>query len=280
VAVAYLLITEGTGAKMDTRTVGASVDRHRQVLVIGDPTTDTEVAPVTQLYGLGADVKRVPADPFGANADAQVGTGTGSINAHLRGGNTLMNTWLPYLASLDAEMSGVYSTLGFGADAAAGDAVGSVNSHARGIVKALGTNADAAVTAGAAGSVDALLRSISRDLILTAPGGLYAGTTALTPKFASISASTNGDNTLVAAVGGKKIRVLSLALVSAGTVSARLQTAAAGAYLTGALPLVANSGFVLPFSPTGWAETVAGDLLNLELSAGVAVGGLLCYAEV
>ena len=40
------------------------------------------------------------------------------------------------------------------------------------------------------------------------------GTTALTPKFAAIDAATSGDNTLLAAVASKKIRVLSLYLVS------------------------------------------------------------------
>ena len=41
-----------------------------------------------------------------------------------------------------------------------------------------------------------------------------------------------------------------------------------------------NSGFVIPFSPIGWFETVAGALLNLELSAAVNVAGFVAYVEV
>lgn len=45
-------ITAGAGTKIDTRTVGPSVDEHRQVIVVGDPTTNTAVAPVTAASGL------------------------------------------------------------------------------------------------------------------------------------------------------------------------------------------------------------------------------------
>ncbi|MEO6572092.1 MAG: hypothetical protein ABIO83_11165 [Ilumatobacteraceae bacterium] len=40
-------ITSGSGTKIDTRTVGAGVDEHRQVMVIGDPTTAANVTKVT-----------------------------------------------------------------------------------------------------------------------------------------------------------------------------------------------------------------------------------------
>lgn len=107
------------------------------------------------------------------------------------------------------------------------------------------------------------------------------GATSLTPKFAAISASTSGDNTIVAAVTSKKIRVLAYNLMGAGAVNARFQTAAAGAYLTGLKYIAAaGGGICAPFNPVGWFETVAGDLLNLELSGAVAVGGEIVYVEV
>lgn len=106
------------------------------------------------------------------------------------------------------------------------------------------------------------------------------GTTALVPKFAKINAGTNGNNTLVAAVTAKKIRVLSVYVVSSGTVNGKFQSAAAGTDLTGLSYMVVNSGFVLPFNPIGWFETIAGELLNLNLSAGVTVGGSLTYVEI
>jgi hypothetical protein len=102
----------------------------------------------------------------------------------------------------------------------------------------------------------------------------------LTPKFAAISASGSGNNTLVAAVTGKKIRVLAMALVANAAVNAKLQSSAGGTDLTGLFYLAANGGFVLPYNPVGWCETVAAALLNLNLSGAVAVGGCLMYVEV
>lgn len=102
----------------------------------------------------------------------------------------------------------------------------------------------------------------------------------VTPKFAVINASASGDNTLVAAVTSKKIRVLAAFLVAAGTVNTRFESGAGGTALTGQMPLVANTGFVLPFCPAGWFETASNTLLNLELSAAIAVHGSLVYIEV
>lgn len=104
--------------------------------------------------------------------------------------------------------------------------------------------------------------------------------TALTPKFAIIDAATSGDNTLVAAVASKKIRVVALYLVAAGTVTVRFESGAGGTALSGQMNLVANTGFALPFSPVGWMETAVNTLLNLELSAAVSVDGSLVYVEV
>ncbi len=109
---------------------------------------------------------------------------------------------------------------------------------------------------------------------------IHNGTAAITPKFSAIDAATSGDNTLVAAVVGKKIRVVSLLLVSAGTVNARFEDGAGGSALSGQMNLVANSGFTLPFNPVGWFETTANTLLNLELSAAISVDGMLTYIEV
>lgn len=46
-ADADVQITAGTGTKIDTRTVGAGTDEHRQVVVLGDPATAAGVAEVT-----------------------------------------------------------------------------------------------------------------------------------------------------------------------------------------------------------------------------------------
>lgn len=100
------------------------------------------------------------------------------------------------------------------------------------------------------------------------------------PAYAIIDAATSGDNTLVAAVTSRRIRVLALFLVSAGTVNVRFESGAGGTALTGQMNLVANTGFVLPYNPAGWFETGVNTLLNLELSAAISVDGALTYIEV
>jgi hypothetical protein len=110
-----------------------------------------------------------------------------------------------------------------------------------------------------------------------ATGAVYNGVTALTPKFATIALSATG--TVVAAVTSKKIRVLAVQLISNGTVNAKWQSSTTSD-LTGLAYLVANAGYVLPFNPCGWFETVSGELLTLSLSASIAVGGSIVYVEV
>jgi hypothetical protein len=102
----------------------------------------------------------------------------------------------------------------------------------------------------------------------------------VTVKFVAIDAATSGNNTLLAAVTSKKIRVVSAFLVAAGAVNVRFESGADGTALTGQMNLVANTGFVLPYNPSGWFETASGTLLNLELSAAVSVDGSLSYIEV
>jgi hypothetical protein len=104
--------------------------------------------------------------------------------------------------------------------------------------------------------------------------------TALTPKFAKIAASSSGNNTLVAAVSSKKIRVLAYNFISNGTVNAKFQDGASGTDLTGLKYCVANMGICAPFNPVGWFETSATTLLNVNLSGAVAIGGELVYVEV
>jgi hypothetical protein len=99
-------------------------------------------------------------------------------------------------------------------------------------------------------------------------------------KFAVINASTSGNNTIVAAVTAKKIRVLSCFIVAAAAVTVRFESGADGTALTGQMSCAANGGFVLPFNEAGWFETAAATLLNLELSGAVNVSGSVSYIEV
>lgn len=136
------------------------------------------------------------------------------------------------------------------------------------------------------GDVDVLTqpaRAATTDTITAklATDAIQDGTTALTPKFAAIAASSSGNNTIVAAVTSKKIRVLAYNLIGNGAVNAKFQTGAGGTDLTGLKYIAAaGGGICAPFNPVGWFETASGALLNLSLSGAVAVGGELVYVEV
>ena len=109
---------------------------------------------------------------------------------------------------------------------------------------------------------------------------IYNGTTAITPVFAAISGATSGNNTLVAADATKKIRVFALSIVAVTAVDVRFESAAGGTALTGVMSFAANGGYVLPYNPLGWFETVANELLNMELGAAVQVSGSITYGLV
>lgn len=95
-----------------------------------------------------------------------------------------------------------------------------------------------------------------------------------------ISASSSGVNEVVAAVSGKKYRVLAWNLISNGTVNAKWQDGSTDK--TGLYYLIANTGISTPNPGTriGWFETTDNTALNLNLSGAVAVGGQLVYEEV
>jgi len=115
-------------------------------------------------------------------------------------------------------------------------------------------------------------------------GKVYLGSTPLTPKFAPIAAATSGNNTLIAAVSGKKIRVLSIMAVISAATNIYFTSNTGGTVIFGGstnkINLTANEGFVLPFSPVGWFETVAGEALVVNLSGANSFSGGLIYLEV
>lgn len=127
-----IAITAGTGTNVDTRTE-ATNGNHRQVVVLGDPSTNAGVAPVDATTGLkvdlGADndvtiaslpalaagtnnigdvdVLTLPADPLGANADAAATAGsTGSISAKLRLATSQLDSIKTAIETLDNTVGG------------------------------------------------------------------------------------------------------------------------------------------------------------------------------
>ena len=102
--------------------------------------------------------------------------------------------------------------------------------------------------------------------------------TIVTPKFASINISSSGDNSIVAAVTSKKIRVLSYVIVADAAVAAKFRSGTTD--LMGAASLAANGGVAAPFNPVGQFETAATTALNLNLASAVGVRGHLTYVEI
>lgn len=109
---------------------------------------------------------------------------------------------------------------------------------------------------------------------------LFAIKSQLTPTelYASINASGSGNNTLVAAVSGRRIKVLDYTFVCSGAVTVKFRSDDTD--LTGAMAFVANSGISSPkgsISQGAILATDSGESLNLNLSSAVQVSGHLTY---
>jgi hypothetical protein len=107
---------------------------------------------------------------------------------------------------------------------------------------------------------------------------IYSGSTALTPKFAAITASSSGNTSVVAAVAGKKIRVLRWSVSSNGAVNVKFQRATTD--VTGLYYLTQFASVGGGYCPVGHFETASNEALNINLSGAMAVGGVLTYCEV
>lgn len=114
-------------------------------------------------------------------------------------------------------------------------------------------------------------------------GDILDGGTRLTLKraIANITASQT-DSSVVAAVAGKKIRVIFLAIVSGGTatnVTFNSKGSGAGTAVSPLLANAANGGAILPFNDNGWFETNSGEALTVTTGAGATTGILVGYVE-
>jgi hypothetical protein len=98
------------------------------------------------------------------------------------------------------------------------------------------------------------------------------------PKRAIIAAASSGDNTILAAVAGKRFRVTSYVLVAAGAVSAKWRSATND--MSGAMALAANGGVSADDAAAGVLETNPGEALVINLSGAVATAGHLTYVEL
>lgn len=108
---------------------------------------------------------------------------------------------------------------------------------------------------------------------------LYEGTDALEIKNAAFDVSTLGDNEIVAAVSGKRIRVLQWGLAAGGDVDVKWKSGSSTS-ISGTRPLTKYASAGGSPSPWGRFKTGVGEALNLNLTAAVPVGGELAYVEV
>lgn len=122
-------------------------------------------------------------------------------------------------------------------------------------------------------ALDAVSVSLATDAIMN-------NKTELTPKFARVTSAAGGDVTAIAAVTGKKLRLLGLVLSAPGGANSVRIESSTTSRLIEQIDLADNETVVLPFTPIGWGETVAGELMNLEISAATLVTAAIVYVEV
>lgn len=106
---------------------------------------------------------------------------------------------------------------------------------------------------------------------------VYCGSTPAQIKFAVINQAA-GDATVVAAVTGKKIRVMSY-VVTADTANTLVQfESTTSTAISGDMRFPDNGILAANCVPFGCFETAAGELLNVQATTG-AVDGHITYAE-
>lgn len=101
------------------------------------------------------------------------------------------------------------------------------------------------------------------------------GTAALYPN-AAIDESTSGDRTIVSVAAGSRFKLISLFLMTGGTVNITIKTGSTSR--SGALPMVANLGFHYDPGPQAPLVGADGEDFVLNLSGAVQVSGTVIYA--
>jgi len=107
---------------------------------------------------------------------------------------------------------------------------------------------------------------------------------AQTPKraFANVAASQT-DSSLVSAVNGKALTIVSAFLVAGGTatnVTFNSKGTGSGIAITALIANGANGGAVLPYNEQGWFNTNQGEALTVTTGSGSTVGIQVTYLEI
>lgn len=272
--------------------LGATDNAVLDSIAAKDFSTETTLAAINAKMVTGTDIGDVTINNSTGAAAVNIQDGGNTITVDGTVAATQSGSWsLAANQSVNvAQMNGVATTMGNGASGTgvqrvtiASDSTGQIIS--RGDIahdaadsgnplkvggKAQSHLADPAEVSAANDRVNALFDRVGRQAV-------YQG---YVLKSAVINTSTSGDNTIVAAVATKRIRVLAVAIVSDGTTDVRWESGASGTALTGQIPLQAREGYTIS-NPWGLFETAAvNTLLNLELTAAVNVHGWVTYIEV
>ena len=107
--------------------------------------------------------------------------------------------------------------------------------------------------------------------------------------FANLASGTTdgtfskGDGTVLIAITGKKLRILSAIMVTAATatnVTFNSKGSGAGTPISALFANGANGGAVLQFNPAGWFETNVGEVLTATTGSGSTTGISIVYQEI
>lgn len=103
----------------------------------------------------------------------------------------------------------------------------------------------------------------------------------LTFKFVRVNATADGDNTVVAAVSGKKLRVIGYAISATAAGVATFQDTAGTPVVFASFPLAANGGVVYDGGPECPAfETASGAGIEINCATGQDITGHMTYLEL
>ena len=108
------------------------------------------------------------------------------------------------------------------------------------------------------------------------------GPTQIKPVPINIAPAGATATAIVSGVAGKKIRILAMVVGTNTTGAITLQDdESSPVALSGAIPILADSPFVLPFCEgIHWGETTAGADLDIKPDGAMSIDGILVYTEV
>lgn len=246
--------------------------------------------------GSGVDIRAVEKSAKKAQT-ITVDIGGAGAEKLLTAGQQLAADSIPVtLTELEQDLIGELDETAPATDTASSGLNGRLQRIAQNLTSYLGANSGAAVVTDVAGTIQQYLRGVISFFanwnesnrvkvnVQDVSGLMIENAVAVTVKRTALGFATSGDNTLLSGVAGKKIRVLSMMLISGGTVNLYFTSNAAGTVIFGGstnkIALAANTGFVLPYNPHGWMEvTTDGHALVANLSAAIAVSGGMTYIE-